>query len=101
MQGPHISEEEWLVWPLYEHFDIVVISVEFRLFPENQFPTWINDSWDVLENLLSPSEEKWIGSDLGVELDLQRLVLAGSSSGAGISAVISQMCVERDFRSGS
>jgi hypothetical protein len=31
MQGSHISEEEWLVWPLYEHFDIV----EYRLFPEH------------------------------------------------------------------
>lgn len=90
VQGSHLSEEAWLLWPLYEHFEFVVVSVEYRLAPEHPFPTWIEDSWDVLENLFSPDESKF--SNLGIELDLQRVMLAGSSSGAGISAVLSQMC---------
>jgi acetyl esterase len=93
MQGSHTSEEEWLLWSLYGHFKLVTVSVEYRLAPENKFPTWIQDSWDVLERLLSPDES--IFSNLEVELDRHRVILAGSSSGAGISAVLSQMCRDR------
>ena len=89
VQGSHLSEEAWLLWPLYEHFELLVVSVEYRLAPEHQFPVWIEDSWDVLQNLFSPDSSNF--SNLGVELDLQRVMLAGSSSGAGISAVLSQM----------
>jgi acetyl esterase len=90
VQGTHVSEEAWLLWPLYEHFELVIVSVEYRLAPEHQYPVWIEDSWDVLENLFSPDGSSF--SNLDVELDLQRVMLAGSSSGAGISAVLSQMC---------
>ncbi|KAG4439590.1 hypothetical protein IFR05_004938 [Cadophora sp. M221] len=92
-QGTHLSEEAWLYWHLYEHFEITIVSVEYRLAPEHQFPVWIEDSWDILKTLLSP--EKSIFSDLDVDLDLKNLCLAGSSSGAGISAVLSQMCRDK------
>jgi acetyl esterase len=90
VQGSHLSEEAWLLWPLYEHFEFVAVSVEYRLAPEHQFPVWIEDSWDVLENIFSPDKSRF--SNLGIELDLRRVILAGSSSGAGISAVLSHMC---------
>ncbi|PVH87526.1 hypothetical protein DL98DRAFT_649167 [Cadophora sp. DSE1049] len=93
MQGTHLSEEAWLLWHLYEHFELVVVSVEYRLAPEHKYPVWIEDSWDVLETLLS--SKNFIFSDLDVELDLKKVFLAGSSSGAGISAVLSQMCRDR------
>ncbi|KAL5329780.1 hypothetical protein ACEPPN_003298 [Leptodophora sp. 'Broadleaf-Isolate-01'] len=95
LQGTHLSEEAWLYWHLYEHFEIVVVSVEYRLAPEHQFPVWIEDSWDVLETLLSAG--KSVFSDLDLELDRKKVFLAGSSSGAGISAVLSQMCRDKDI----
>lgn len=90
VQGTHISEEAWVLWPLYEHFELVIVSVEYRLAPEHQYPVWIEDSWDALSKLFSPNES--IFSGLDVELDLKTVILAGSSSGGGISAVLSQMC---------
>lgn len=94
IQGRHTSEELWLLYPLYEPFDIVVVSVEYRLAPENAFPIWIEDSEDVLNYLLN-FPESLLGSDPNVTLDLNRLILAGSSSGAGISAVLSQICRDK------
>lgn len=90
IQGTHLSEEAWLLRPLYAQFNLVVISVEYRLAPEHQFPTWIEDCWDVLENLFA--SEGSMFSDLGLKLDLEKVILAGSSSGAGISAILSQTC---------
>ncbi|KAH7410916.1 Alpha/beta hydrolase fold-3 [Cadophora sp. MPI-SDFR-AT-0126] len=93
MQGTHLSEEAWLLWHLYEHFELVVVSVEYRLAPGHKFPVWIEDSWDVLETLFSSKNP--VLSGLDIELDLTRVFLAGSSSGAGISAVLSQLCRDK------
>ncbi|KAG4425474.1 hypothetical protein IFR04_001393 [Cadophora malorum] len=93
IQGSHLSEEAWLLWHLYENFELAVISVEYRLAPEHKFPVWIEDSWDVLEALLLSNNSAFL--DLGVQFDLKKVLLAGSSSGAGISAVLSQMCRDK------
>jgi acetyl esterase len=93
VSGSHISEEAWLLWPLYKHFNLVIVSVEYRLAPENKFPVWINDSWDVLYQLISESSS--FVSDLDVKCDLQRVILAGSSAGASIAAALSQMCRDK------
>ncbi|OKL61526.1 hypothetical protein UA08_03510 [Talaromyces atroroseus] len=95
IQGSHTSEEAWLLQPLYEHLDLVIVSVEFRLAPEHRYPIWIEDSWDVLERLLFSSAQESVFSNLEVKLDLQKVILAGSSSGAGIAAALSQMCRDR------
>lgn len=39
VSGSHVSEEIWSLWRLFADLDIVTISVEYRLAPENQFPT--------------------------------------------------------------
>lgn len=82
VQGTHITEEAWLLWPLYADFDFVVVSVEYRLAPDSPAPTYIDDSWDVLTNILARSDELHFDSD--------RVVLAGSSAGAGVAAALSQ-----------
>ena len=102
IQGTHTTEECWLLWPLYEVFDLVVVSVEYRVGPENEGPVWVDDSYDVLRGLLSSTKEGG-GDELfmgftqfeeqnGIRMDRERVVLAGSSAGAGISAALSQRC---------
>ncbi|KAJ5904334.1 Alpha/beta hydrolase fold-3 [Penicillium tannophilum] len=57
IQGNHTVEELWFLYPLYTRFDLVIASVEYRLAPENRFPTWIEDCEDVLDALLDSPEE--------------------------------------------
>jgi acetyl esterase/lipase len=102
VQGTHTTEEAWLLWPLYE-LDLVVVSVEYRLAPEHPFPTWMDDSWDVLDRLIQNPEgfvETVSGNvdDIHVEPDLSKLILAGSSAGAGIAAYLSQRCRDASIR---
>ena len=44
VSGSHILEEAWLLWLLYMLFNIVIVSVEYRLAAESKFPVWIEDS---------------------------------------------------------
>lgn len=55
----------------------VVVSVNYRLAPENPFPTPLNDAWDAL---------LWVAgvTDLGIDRD--HLVVAGVSAGAALAA---------------
>ncbi|KAJ9611788.1 hypothetical protein H2204_015214 [Knufia peltigerae] len=110
IQGSHTTEEAWFLWPLYEHFNFLIVSVEYRLAPEHAFPVWMDDSWDVLEQLLS-SPEKFFSSAVttgsgsgdsaaglkNVHPDLGRVILAGSSAGGGTAAYLSQTCRDRGF----
>jgi acetyl esterase/lipase len=96
VSGSHASEEAWLLRPLYKPFDLIIISVEYRLAPENKFPVWIEDSWDVLDRLLHHSDT--FVSGLAATCDLEKIVLAGSSAGGGISAALSQMCRDQGVR---
>lgn len=90
ISGSHTSEESWLVWPLYKEFNMVFISVEYRLAPEHPFPAGFEDCWYILQLVLSSSDE--VFSDLQAEIDLTKIFLAGSSAGAGICAALSQKC---------
>lgn len=102
IQGTHITEEAWLLWPLYEHFDLCIVSVEYRLAPEAKPSIWMDDSWDVLEQLIS-SPEAFLSNfgtfskpDSALGLDIGRLMLAGSSAGAGIAEYLSQTCRDKN-----
>ncbi|KAJ9608815.1 hypothetical protein H2200_006586 [Cladophialophora chaetospira] len=99
IQGTHITEEAWLLWPLYQHFDLCIISVEYRLAPEHQFPTWMDDCWDVLEQVLSSPDEflSTFIADPTFELDLGKLILTGSSAGGGCAAYLSQTCRDKNI----
>jgi acetyl esterase len=82
VQGPPITEEAWLLWPLLQGFDLVTVSVDYRLAPEYTYPTFINDCWDALKDLVGRSDE------LG--FDPQKVILAGSSAGACIATSLAQ-----------
>ena len=94
IQGTHTTEECWLLWPLYEVLDLIIVSVEYRLGPENESPVWVEDSYDVLREVLSGTNHglATLEKESGVRMNLEKLILAGSSAGAGISAALSQRC---------
>jgi acetyl esterase len=63
--------------------DAIVVSVDYRLAPENPFPAGILDSWAAL---------RWVGehaAEFGG--DPCRIAVAGDSAGANISAVMAQL----------
>ena len=71
-----LGAEEYLDW--VEAFGAVVVSVEYRLAPEHPDPVPVNDCYAAL---------LWVWTHartLGIDRD--RLVVAGSSAGAGLAA---------------
>ncbi|MDZ7937209.1 MAG: alpha/beta hydrolase [Rhodoferax sp.] len=55
-----------------------VVSVDYRLAPEYQFPTAHEDAWDVVQGLVG------LGAKLG--LDMTRMALGGDSAGGTLAA---------------
>ncbi|KAI1311238.1 alpha/beta hydrolase fold-domain-containing protein [Xylaria venustula] len=63
--------------------DIVVVSVDYRLAPENPFPKPLEDSYDGL--LWCKKNAKILG------INPEKIIVAGSSAGANLAAVLSIM----------
>lgn len=58
--------------------------MEYRLFPEHQFPTWINDSWDVLQWCAKNAAS--FGAD-----PTRGFIIGGGSAGGNITAVLTHI----------
>ena len=84
VQGTAITEEAWLLWPLLQRFDLVTVSVEYRLAPESAHPTYNNDCLDALKTVIGRSEE------LG--FDPTQVILTGSSAGGCLALSLAQQC---------
>lgn len=69
--------------------DCVVASVEYRLAPENAFPTPVEDCWAALLWLVDHADEHGI--------DPERISVGGESAGANLAAVL---CLVTRDRSG-
>jgi acetyl esterase len=68
--------------------DAVVISVGYRLAPENKFPTAVNDAYAALQWVAEHSE------DLGARPD--QLVVGGGSAGGNLAAVVALRAREQN-----
>ncbi|KAI1823714.1 alpha/beta hydrolase fold-domain-containing protein [Xylaria intraflava] len=66
--------------------NIVVVSVDYRLAPENPFPIPLEDSYDGL--LWCKQNAKALG------INPERIILSGSSAGANLAASIAQTAKE-------
>lgn len=91
VSGSHVSEEIWSLWRLLADLEVITISVEYRLAPENKFPAWVEDSWDILCQLVK-DESHFTTEMKGITCELSRLILLGSSAGAYITAILAQRC---------
>ncbi|KAK2795991.1 hypothetical protein FQN51_009536 [Onygenales sp. PD_10] len=68
----------------------VVISIAYRLAPENPYPVPINDAWDAFLGIasnLAAFIPRYVGH-------AARFVVTGTSSGGHLAAIVSQLAVE-------
>ncbi|MBV7276296.1 alpha/beta hydrolase [Clostridiaceae bacterium UIB06] len=73
---------------LSQNTKAILISVDYRLAPENPFPDGINDVYNVLQWTYKNAE--------GINGDKKHIVLAGDSSGGNISAAVSLMARDKN-----
>jgi len=64
----------------------VVVLVDYRLAPENPYPTAVNDSWDALL-WVDDNRDKFNGHGLP-------LIVAGDSAGGNLAAIMAQRSTE-------
>lgn len=65
----------------------IVVSVDYRLAPENPFPAGLNDVYNTLQ---------WVSKNAkSINGDSSRICVAGDSAGANLSAAICQMARDK------
>ncbi|WP_418768658.1 alpha/beta hydrolase [Mycobacterium neumannii] len=79
VMGDLDTEHPWAT-RIAEGAGVTVVSVGYRLAPENPFPAAIDDAYAVLKWTAAHADE------LGIDAD--RIAIGGHSAGAGISAAI-------------
>jgi acetyl esterase/lipase len=68
---------------IVQEHDIVVVSPEYRLAPENKFPTGVNDAWDAFAHITTNV------TNIAADIDLNKgLIIGGASQGAVLSSLI-------------
>jgi acetyl esterase len=67
---------------------VAVVSVDYRLAPENPYPAGLDDSYAVLQ---------WMASDAGREhgIDSRRIGVLGESAGGGLAAALALVAKDR------
>ncbi len=74
-----IATHDVLCRELSHAADCAVVSVSYRLAPENKFPAAADDAWDALKGLVMMADT--------LRLDSSRLAVGGDSAGGTLAAV--------------
>ena len=82
-----IDESENICRKLSKNSKAIVVSVNYRLAPENPFPAGLNDVYNVLQ---------WVYENANtINGDSSRICVAGDSAGGNLSAVVCQMARDK------
>lgn len=83
-----IDDEHPSVSSAVEQLGCVLVSVEYRLAPENPYPAQVDDCYAGL---------CWVAEQAGaLGIDGARLVIAGESAGGGLAAAVALMARDRN-----
>ncbi|MEH7583831.1 alpha/beta hydrolase, partial [Priestia megaterium] len=65
----------------------IVVSVDYRLAPEDKFPAAVNDAYDALD---------WISAHASqLNINSNKIAVGGDSAGGNLAAVVSILAKER------
>lgn len=73
---------------LSENTKAIVVSVGYRLAPENPFPAGINDVYNVIQWTFENAE--------GINGDAKHIAVAGDSAGGNLTAAVAQMARDKN-----
>jgi acetyl esterase/lipase len=82
----NIDSENSLCTNLCTRANSVVITTDYRLAPENPFPAAVHDAWETVLWVVTGAA----ASSLGLNLDLAKLTVGGSSAGGNLAAIVTQ-----------
>jgi acetyl esterase/lipase len=82
-----VEDSDLTVRQLCKDLDCLIVAVEYRLAPENPFPAGMDDCYAALQWLATHA------SEIGARSD--RLVIAGSSAGGGLTAGLALLARDR------
>lgn len=83
-----IDQEDLTARQFALNAECVVVSVEYRLAPENPYPAPLEDCYAVL---------KWLSSHAGeIDVDSSRIAIGGASAGGGLASGMAILARDRD-----
>lgn len=82
------TTEDTICSKIVEYTDFIVVSVDYRLAPENKFPAGVNDAWDALQ-----WTKHFIHNYGG---DPHRIFISGESAGGNIAASVVALNLDID-----
>ena len=89
-----LNTHDQLARQLAKASECLVISVDYRLAPENVFPAGLDDCYGVVRWIAEQKEAVFEG----VYWDQQNLIVCGDSSGANFAAAVSARAYDDDVR---
>lgn len=72
---------------------VPIVSVDYRLAPQNAFPSAINDVWQVYYWLMAGGGQAHLGLP-----KIDKIILVGDSAGGNLVAAVTIMAIQRGFR---